>query len=162
HFRGVATVVAKLFNLVQPDAAYFGRKDAQQSLVVGRMIRDLSFPVRLKVLPTVRERDGLAMSSRNRLLSTEARRSSRALFQALQEGRRLIECGERRGAVVARRIRRGIGKIPGAKVDYVAVADPETLQPMARLRGRARLLVAAWIGPVRLIDHIEVRCSAPS
>ncbi|MBI3318192.1 MAG: pantoate--beta-alanine ligase, partial [Candidatus Omnitrophica bacterium] len=103
HFRGVATVVAKLFHLVQPDVAYFGQKDAQQARLVERMIRDLNFPVRLKVLPTLREKDGLPLSSRNRFLSSEARRSSRALAEALQEARRLIECDEPRASLVVRR-----------------------------------------------------------
>ena len=158
HFLGVTTVVAKLFHLVQPEVAYFGRKDAQQHRIVGQMIRDLNFDIRLKVMPTVREPEGLAMSSRNRLLSSDARRSSRALFHTLHEGRRLIQSGERRGSVVVRRMEGWIRRAaPGAKVDYAAAVDPQTLEPVSRIRKRVWLLLAVRIGGVRLIDEMEVR-----
>ncbi len=152
HFRGVATVVAKLFNLVQPDAAYFGQKDAQQARAVCQMVRDLDFPITLRVLPTVRESDGLAMSSRNAHLSSEERRRSSVIFHALQEGRRLIEWGHRREISISRRMRRLIGRAPGMRVEYAAVVDPETLERMRRVRRPALLLVAAWAGKTRLID----------
>ncbi len=163
HYRGVATVVAKLFHLVQPNTAYFGQKDAQQAALIRRLIQDLNFDVRLKILPTVREADGLAMSSRNRLLSSEARRSSRVLFLALQQGRRLIESGERRRALVERRIRSAVRKIRSAKIDYVAIVDPETFERTPEIRGKVLALLAVWIGPVRLIDEmsINVRGSPP-
>ncbi len=158
HFRGVTTVVAKLFHLVEPTAAYFGKKDAQQARIVEQMIRDLNFPIQLKVLPTIREPDGLAMSSRNRLLSSSARRSSRALFNALHEGRRLIQSGERRGAAAARRMEQVIRRdAPNAKIDYAAVVDPETLESTPRIQGTVWLLLAVRIGGIRLIDEMEVR-----
>jgi len=157
HFRGVATVVAKLFNLVTPDAAYFGRKDAQQARIVRQMIRDLNFDIRLEVLPTVREPDGLAMSSRNRRLPTGARRAAAVLFQSLQEGRRLIECGHRRRNEILRRMRQVIRQARGVRIDYVAVVDPDTLEPLEVVRGKALLLLAVRVGKTRLIDCCEVR-----
>ena len=156
HFRGVTTVVAKLFNLVQPDIAYFGQKDAQQSRIIRQMVRDLDFDIRLKIVPTVRETDGLAMSSRNKLLSSEARRSSRILFEALQQAKRLIECGERRRVVIERRMRQVIRRIPQAKIDYAAIVDAETFERVERIRGTVQILLAVWIGSVRLIDEMIV------
>ena len=152
HFRGVATVVAKLFHLAEPDAAYFGLKDAQQARVVGQMIRDLDFNVRLRVLPVVREPDGLAMSSRNQRLSPEARRGSTALFEALQEGRRLIKLNLRRSEEIYRRMRMVLRKAPGLRVEYLAVVDPVSLQPVRVAQKPVLLLAAVWIGGVRLID----------
>ncbi len=160
HFRGVATVVTKLFHLVQPEVAYFGEKDFQQSRIVQQMVRDLNLDLSLKILPTVREPDGLAMSSRNRLLSSSARRSSRGLFGALQEAAQLIEWGERRGELIVRRIRRKLQAIPGARIDYAAIVDPQTLEPVKRLKGEVRILLAVRFGPVRLIDNR--RCYVPS
>ena len=152
HFRGVTTVVAKLFNLVAPDVAYFGQKDAQQAGVVRQMIRDLNFQVRLKVLPTVREPDGLAMSSRNRRLSPSARRAAVLLFEALQEGRRLIKLNLRRREVLLRRMRQVIRRAPGIQIEYLTMVDPESLRPVRVVQGPVLLLVAARIGGVRLID----------
>ena len=157
HFRGVTTVVAKLFNGVQPDIAYFGQKDAQQARVVGQMIRDLGFNLRLKVLPTVREPGGLAMSSRNQRLSPDERRSAKILFESLQEGKRLIEWHFRRETDILRRMRARIQKIQGARIEYLAVVDPETLEPMGRVKRPVLLLVAVRIGKTRLIDCREVR-----
>ncbi len=162
HFRGVTTVVAKLFNLVQPDAAYFGQKDAQQARIIRQMIADLNFDIRLRVLPTVREPNGLAMSSRNKLLSSRARRSSRILFEALQQVRRLIECGERRRAVVERRMRQVIlHRAPEARIDYAAIVDADTFEQVKRIRGTVQILVAVWIGDVRLMDEM-ILCTEQS
>ena len=157
HFRGVTTVVAKLFNLVQPDTAYFGRKDAQQARVVGQMIRDLGFDIRLRVMPTVREPGGLAMSSRNERLSSDERRDAKILFESLHEGKRLIQLNLRRGNEIFRRMRAVIQKVPGAGVEYLAVVDPETLEPMRRVKRPALLLLAVRVGKTRLIDCREVR-----
>ena len=153
HFRGVATVVAKLFNLVQPDRAYLGQKDAQQARVVRQLIRDLGFPVRLRVLPTVRERGGLAMSSRNARLSTEERRAAQGLFEALQSGRRLIEWGHRRKTAVLRRISGRLKQVRGLKVEYVAVVDPESFKEVRVIRRPVLILLACWLGKTRLIDN---------
>ena len=157
HFRGVATVVAKLFNLVQPDSAYFGQKDAQQARVVRQLIRDLDFPVRLRVLPTVRERGGLAMSSRNTRLPTEHRRAARALFEALQSGKRLIECGLRREKEILRRIKRRLKQVRGLKVEYVSIVDPESFEQVRVIRRPVLILLACWLGKTRLIDNVRVR-----
>lgn len=157
HFRGVATVVAKLFNLVQPDVAYFGLKDAQQARVVGQMVRDLGFDLRLKVLPTVREPGGLAMSSRNQRLSPDERRGAKTLFESLQEGKQLIKWNSRRESGILRRMRAVIRKVPGARIEYLAVVDPETLEPMRRVKRPALLLLAVRVGKTRLIDCMEVR-----
>ena len=157
HFRGVTTVVAKLFNLVQPDVAYFGQKDAQQARVVGQMIRDLGFDLRLAVLPTVREPDGLAMSSRNQRLSRDERKAANVLFESLQEGSRLIEWGFRRENEILRRMCAVLRKARGARVEYAAVVDPKTLEPMRRVKRPALLLLAVRIGKTRLIDCLEVK-----
>ena len=156
HFLGVTTVVSKLFNLVQPNIACFGQKDAQQARIVRQLIRDMDFDIRLKVLPTVREPDGLAMSSRNQRLSTEARRSSRVLFQALQEATRLIQWGHRRENEIVRRMRQIIRSVPGTRIDYATVVDPETLERMTHVRRPALILLAVWVGKIRLIDCCEV------
>jgi pantoate--beta-alanine ligase len=155
HFRGVATVVAKLFNTVGPDVAYFGQKDAQQAAVIRQMARDLDFPVRIEVMPTVREADGLAMSSRNAYLSAEDRRRAPALFRALQ----LAEQGARSeslqaGLAAARQ------ELAAAEIEpeYLEARDAERLEPVAALNGRPVLIaVAAQVGAARLIDNVFVR-----
>lgn len=157
HFRGVTTGVAKLFHLVEPDVAYFGEKDAQQARLIEQMIRDLDFNVRLKVLPTIREAGGLALSSRNRLLSPAQRSRARLLYRALQEGQRLIRWGERDAATVLRRIRLLLLQIPQVRVEYIAVVDPKTFEPVRTVRRRVRLLLAVRIGTVRLIDTCTAR-----
>lgn len=157
HFRGVATVVAKLFNLVQPTLAYFGQKDAQQARIVRQLIRDMHFPIRLRVLPTVREAGGLALSSRNTRLSTEERRAARALFRALQSGKRLIECGLRRETAVVRRMKGRLKRVRGLKVEYVAVVDPDTFEEARVIRRPALILLACRLGKTRLIDNVRVR-----
>lgn len=159
HFRGVATVVTKLFNLVRPDAAYFGQKDAQQARLVKQLVQDLDFDIRLKVLPTVREPSGLAMSSRNRRLSSEERRKAPVLFEALQEGGRLIQCGFRRENDVLRRIKQVIRKVPGVRIEYAAIVNPDNFERARRIRGPVLLLLAAWVGKVRLIDCCWARKS---
>lgn len=152
HFRGVTTVVAKLFHLAAPDRAYFGQKDAQQARVVRQMIRDLNFDLRLRVLPTVREADGLAMSSRNRRLSPSARRAAASLFEALQEGRQLIKSNLRRTELLLRRMRQVARRAPGLRIEYLTAVDPETFRPVRTVRGPVLLLGAARVGGVRLID----------
>ena len=137
---------------MQPDVAYLGQKDAQQARIVQQLIRDLNMDLVLRVLPTIREKDGLAMSSRNQLLKSSSRRSSRVLFDALQEARRLIQWGEHRGAVVVRRMEKMIRQAPKGRVDYATVVDPESLKQMRTIRKPALVLLAAWVGGVRLID----------
>jgi pantoate--beta-alanine ligase len=156
HFRGVTTVVAKLFNSVQPDVAYFGRKDAQQAIVIERMTRDLDFPVEIEVLPTVREEDGLAMSSRNSYLTGEERERAAALSRALKAAGQAAERGEGSADALVEAVRselRGAGVEP----EYVEARDAEDLSPLASLNGRPLLLaVAARVGRARLIDSIVI------
>jgi pantoate--beta-alanine ligase len=154
HFRGVATVVAKLFAVVGPCAAYFGEKDAQQLAVVRRMVRDLSLPVEVRCGPVVREPDGLALSSRNRLLSPEQREAATCLFLALSEAAELARAGERDAGRLVAAMAREIGATPQARIDYVAVVDEDTFEELPAIAGPARALVAARFGGVRLIDTL--------
>ncbi len=157
HFRGVTTIVAKLFNLVNPDRAYFGQKDAQQVAVIRRMVRDLNFDVQIVACPIVREDDGLAMSSRNTYLDQEQRRQATVLSQALWEARAAIEAGQRRADVIRELVRNRIASVPGARIDYVEVVDADDLTPLEKLRGRVMIAVAVKIGRPRLIDNIQVQ-----
>lgn len=159
HFRGVATVVAQLFHLVQPDVAVFGEKDAQQLAVVRQMVRDLHFPVEILAAPTVREPDGLALSSRNAYLSGEQRRAATVLWAALQAAVRQIEAGERDARRVRQRLRAVIGGEPLARLEYAEVVDEASFRPVARLAGSLVLALAVRIGETRLIDNtrMEIR-----
>jgi pantoate--beta-alanine ligase len=154
HFRGVATVCAKLFTACRPHRAYFGQKDYQQTLVVRRMAADLNLGVEIVVLPTVREADGLALSSRNVLLSPEERRQALVLSQSLFAAQAAGRGGERDAEKMRAGIEAQIRTAPLAVVDYVAVCDPNTLEPLTRIRGRAVALVAARFGATRLIDNV--------
>jgi pantoate--beta-alanine ligase len=154
HFRGVATVVAKLFDTVGPCTAYLGEKDAQQLAVVRRMSRDLSLPVDVRCGPVVREPDGLALSSRNRLLSPEQREAATCLFIALSEAAELARAGERDAGKLVAAMAREIGATPQARIDYVAVVDEDTFEELPAIVGPARALVAARFGRVRLIDTL--------
>ncbi len=153
HFRGVATVVAKLFNIVQPDRAYFGEKDAQQLALIRRMACDLDMPVEIVPVATVRQADGLALSSRNRLLSEEERRRATALYRALSAARDAIATGETDVAAVKRC---ALPLLEGVKVEYFEVVDAGEMQPVERVTGPVRVAVAAWVGSVRLIDNVGV------
>ncbi len=154
HFRGVATVVARLFNAVGRCRAYFGEKDAQQVAVVRRMVGDLAFPVDVVTCPTVREPDGLAMSSRNALLAPEDRDSAGCLFLALSEAAQRARAGERAASALVAVMAREIGATPRARLDYAAVVDDETFEEVRTIERRARALVAARFGDVRLIDNL--------
>lgn len=153
HFRGVATIVLKLLNRVQPDVAYFGQKDFQQARVIQRMVADLDVPVAIRVCPIVREADGLAMSSRNRYLSPAARQRALALWKSLQLAGELVSGGERRAAVIAARMREVIETAADAQIDYVALVDPDTLQPVETLTDRTLAVLAVTIENTRLIDN---------
>ena len=154
HFRGVATVVAKLFNAVGPCRAYLGEKDAQQLAVIRWMVRDLEFPIEVVACPTLRESDGLAMSSRNALLSPEDREAAGSLFLALSEAAERARAGERDAAALVAVMAREIGGTPGARLDYAAVVDDETFEDVRMLERPARALVAARFGDLRLIDNL--------
>jgi pantoate--beta-alanine ligase len=156
HFRGVTTVVAKLFNAVQPDVAYFGRKDAQQAVVIERMVRDLDFPVAIEVLPTVREPDGLALSSRNAYLSGAERQQALALSRALLAADEAARRGESSVAALTEMVRAEL-RNAGIEPEYVEARDAEDLSPVAELNGRPVLVaVAARIGRARLIDNVVI------
>jgi len=157
HFRGVATVVLKLFNIVQPHVAYFGQKDAQQCAVVRRMVRDLNLSLEIVVCPIVREPDGLALSSRNTYLKPDERKAALALYRSLCRARELIEGGEHGADELTRQMRALIEAAPGSRIDYVAVADADTFEPRASLSGRTVLALAVWIGSTRLIDNMMVQ-----
>jgi pantoate--beta-alanine ligase len=156
HFDGVTTVVAKLFSMVGECNAYFGEKDFQQLAVVRRMVADLSMPVRIVACPTSREADGLARSSRNAYLSTEERAIAPVLQRALRTGAAAIVAGERDAVVVRAMMADVVGAEPLAALDYVEVADPDTLEPLDRCDETARLFGAVRIGRARLIDNIAV------
>ncbi len=154
HFRGVATVVAKLFHVVGPCAAYFGEKDAQQLVVVRRMVHDLSFPVDVIACPTVREADGLAMSSRNAHLSPEERDAAGCLFLALMEAAEMVRSGEVDSAKLVAVMAREIGATPQATIGYAAVVDDETFEEVRQITRPARAVVAATFETTRLIDNL--------
>lgn len=154
HFRGVATAVAKLFHIVQPDAAFFGQKDAAQVAVIRQMVRDLNFPVELKICPIVREPDGLAMSSRNRYLSAEERKQALVLQRALATAEELTKRGETRASVLLESMTTTLRKGLNARIDYVAVVHPDTLLPLNDIGQGGLLAVAAYIGQTRLIDNV--------
>ncbi|HTB70157.1 MAG TPA: pantoate--beta-alanine ligase [Solirubrobacteraceae bacterium] len=158
HFRGVCTVVAKLLGMALPDVAYFGQKDAQQLVVIRRMVADLNLPVRVQACPTVRERDGLALSSRNARLSAEQRSRAIALPEALHAATRAAADGVRDGAELIAAASAAIGK-RGVEPEYVELVDPDSLAPCQRLEHDALLLVAARIGETRLIDNTMLRAS---
>ncbi len=153
HFRGVATIVLKLFQMVGADVAYFGQKDYQQTLVVRRMVEDLNVPIAIRVCPTVREADGLAMSSRNAYLSPPERQQALVLSRSLAMAKELVARGERDAGTIAARMRDLILSAHPARIDYVAVVDPETLEPVSEIRGRALAALAVMIGGTRLIDN---------
>jgi len=159
HFEGVATIVLKLFNIVQPDLAVFGRKDAQQCAVIARMVRDLDVPVRLVFAETVRERDGLAMSSRNSYLTSEERERAPALHRALRAGEEAIAHGIHDVASIEMLMRKMIAETPGIAVDYLAVVDPETFLPPADFHRDVLLAGAVKLGATRLIDNVLVTLS---
>ena len=154
HFRGVATVVAKLFHIVQPDRAFFGQKDAAQVAVLRKMVRDLDFPLEMIVCPTVRESDGLAMSSRNRYLSAEERRQALTLSRALHAVEMQVARGEHRAFALLQIIRTTLQEEPDIRLDYIAVVDPDTLLPIDDVDTGALLAIAAYVGNTRLIDNV--------
>jgi pantoate--beta-alanine ligase len=159
HFRGVATVVLKFLNMVQPDAAYFGQKDYQQALVIRRMAEDLDLPTAIRVCPTVREADGLAMSSRNRYLGPSARQQATVLWKGLQLAVRMVAAGQRDAGTIIARMHELIGSAKDAHIDYVALVDPETLQPVEVVAGPTLAVLAVRIGETRLIDNCLLQAS---
>ena len=161
HFRGVTTVVTKLLNAVLPDVMYLGQKDAQQAVILQRMAEDLNFPVSVKILPTVREKDGLAMSSRNIYLNPQDRKNATVIFKSLKEAQKLIR-KERSASQIKNFIRNRIQSVRPQKIDYVECVDVKTLDRLGRIKGKILLAVAVWFGKTRLIDNIVVAPPTPS
>jgi len=159
HFRGVATVVAKLLNIVHPDILYLGQKDAQQAIIVSRMVKDLNFPVKVKVLPTERYKDGLALSSRNAYLSKKERAGAAVLFKSLQLAEFLISNGQRDSARIISRMSQLIKKNKQAKIDYIAIVDPEKLKEIKKVEPGCLIALAVKIGKTRLIDNTVIGCA---
>ncbi|MGL4424148.1 MAG: pantoate--beta-alanine ligase [Gemmataceae bacterium] len=160
HFDGVCTVVLKLFAIVQPDRAVFGAKDAQQARILRRMTRDLNLPLELDIEPTVREVDGLALSSRNRYLSPTERAAAPRIYRALQGVERAVTAGERRVAILEAELREQLQAMPGSRVDYASIVDEDTLQPIETIHAPALAAVAVFVGSTRLIDNMVL--AAPS
>jgi len=159
HFRGVTTVVAKLFNIVQPDIAVFGQKDAQQAVVLEKMVDDLDYGMKMIIAPTVREKNGLALSSRNLYLSSEQRKQAKVLYQALRLAKVMIKKGERNPSKIISKMRELINKQPLPQVDYIAITDAKSLEPLNRLKGEIIISLAVRFGKTRLIDNIKRKVS---
>lgn len=157
HFRGVTTIVAKLFNIVKPHLAVFGQKDAQQVIVIKRMVEDLNFDLKIVVAPIMREPDGLAMSSRNIYFTPGQRKQAVVLYESLMHAKKIIEQGERNGEHVKKQIRSMIEQQPDAKIDYIEIVDTSNLNPVKHLQGEILIALAVKIGKPRLIDNVIVR-----
>lgn len=160
HFRGVTTVCAKLFNIVGPDVAYFGQKDAQQAIVIKRMVADLNMPLEIVICPTVREPSGLAVSSRNQYLSDQQRKDAASIYRSLKRCRQMIEAGETDARQIVGEMKGLLEQVPAAQIEYVSIVDAETLEDVERVCGGILAAVAVRIGPARLIDNILVDAGA--
>ncbi|WP_105613972.1 pantoate--beta-alanine ligase [Vallitalea okinawensis] len=156
HFEGVTTIVTKLFNIVQPNRAYFGQKDAQQAIVIKRMVEDLNMPLKVVVCPIVREKDGLAMSSRNAYLSKEERKQATILYKALQEAKSRIEQGQRSATEIRDLMEQMIQTQPAATIDYVSIVSEKTLEDIDVLEGKILIALAVKMGKTRLIDNLRL------
>ena len=154
HFSGVATVIAKLMNIVNPSVVYFGQKDYQQALIARRLLSDLNFPAKIKILSIIREKDNLAFSSRNAYLSNSERKQSLCLFQALSLAKLLIAKGEKRPEIVIKEMHKIIDANKAARVDYIEVFEAESLRKLKRIKGKILIALAVYIGKTRLIDNI--------
>lgn len=157
HFKGVATVVTKLFNIVSPDIAYFGQKDAQQSIIIKKMAEDLNIPIKIKVMPTVREKDGLAISSRNSYLNEKEKKDAGVLPRSLNLAKDLIRNGTRDSAKIIHSMRQLIQSKKTAQIDYISIVDSVTLKPIKKITDNCLIALAVWIGKTRLIDNILVK-----
>ncbi|MGB2706416.1 MAG: pantoate--beta-alanine ligase [Candidatus Omnitrophota bacterium] len=154
HFRGVTTVVAKLFEIVKPDIAYFGQKDAQQAFVIRKMAEDLNMDVTIKILPIIREEDGVAMSSRNTRLSKPERKDASVLYKSLEAAREAVNSGERDAKKLIKKMREMITASPSAKTDYISIVDVKSLKEIPRIKGEVLIALAVFIGKTRLIDNV--------
>ncbi|MGB2866379.1 MAG: pantoate--beta-alanine ligase [Sedimentisphaerales bacterium] len=156
HFRGVTTVCAKLFNIVAPDAAYFGQKDAQQAIVIRRMVADLNMPLEIVVCPTVREPNGLAVSSRNQYLTARQKKDAANIYKSLQTCRRMIDAGTIQTRQIIAEMQKILQQIPSGQIEYISIVDAETLDSIDKIEGKVLAAVAVKVGPARLIDNILV------
>ncbi len=156
HFRGVCTVVAKLFNIIEPDIAYFGSKDYQQARIIKQMAQDLDFAIKIKVLATVREKDGLAMSSRNAYLNKNERKDAVILYQSLKLAKKLIAAGERDCKKIINKLKLNITSKETAKIDYIEIKNAATLKDLAQIKGKVLIALAVYIGKTRLIDNLVI------
>lgn len=156
HFRGVTTVCAKLFNIVEPDVAYFGQKDAQQAIVIKRMVADLNMPLEIVVCPTVREPDGLAVSSRNKYLSEQQRKDATYIYKSLKKCESLVEAGTTDSKTIIGEMKQILNQVSSIEIEYISIVDAESLQELERIAGKALAAVAVKIGSARLIDNIIV------
>jgi len=157
HFKGVATVVAKLFNTINPDVAYFGQKDAQQAIIIKRMVADLNLPVEIKVMPTLREKDGLALSSRNVYLSKQERKDAVVLSQSLNMAKYLIKKRILDSRKIIKKMNELIKEKKTAKIDYISIVDLKNLEPIKRINDSCLIALAVWIGKTRLIDNTIIK-----
>lgn len=156
HFRGVTTVCTKLFNIVAPDIAYFGQKDAQQAIVIRRMVADLNMPLEIVICPTVRKPDGLAVSSRNKYLTEQQKKDAANIYKSLQKCRRMIDAGVTETTEIINGMSKILQHIPSIEIEYISVVDAETLRNIDQIAGKVLAAVAVKIGPARLIDNIFV------
>ena len=156
HFRGVCTVVLKFFNIIKPDVSFFGQKDAQQAIILKKMVRDLNLDIKIEVLPIVRDKDGLALSSRNYYLDNDGRKAALCLFKSLKSAREMIMNGEKKAEKIKRRMKEIIQSEPLAKIDYIEIVDMDNLEHMGKIEDEALVALAAFIGNARLIDNMIV------
>ncbi len=156
HFRGVTTICAKLFNIVAPDVAYFGQKDAQQAIVIKQMVADLNMPLEIVICPTVREPDGLAISSRNKYLSDQQKKGATLLYKSLLKCQEAIDSGVTDTKKIISEMQKILQQEPSIEIEYISIVDAETLQNLEQVTGRALIAVAAKVGPARLIDNILI------
>ena len=159
HFRGVTTVCAKLFNIVEPDIAFFGQKDAQQAIVIKKMVTDLNLPIKIVVCPTVREPDGLAVSSRNKYLTDDQRKQATLIYKALQTAEKMIKQGIKNPQTITEQMRKTLSKQPSIKIEYISIVNTQNLQPIDLIGKKNLIAIAAKLGSTRLIDNIIVDLS---
>jgi pantoate--beta-alanine ligase len=160
HFRGVATVCAKLFNIVLPDLAFFGQKDAQQGIIIKRMVADLNMPLKIIICPTIREESGLALSSRNQYLTGRQKQDAATIYQSLRTAMKLIKSGVRNSNLLKTQMKKILNQIPSLKIQYISIVDAETLRDLNRISGKVLIAIAVKLGTTRLIDNIIVDVAA--
>jgi len=156
HFRGVTTIVAKLFNIIKPDYAFFGEKDYQQQIIIKKMVKDLNFDTQIITIPTVRESDGLAKSSRNAYLSPNERKSAAILYHALCQAKKLIKAGENNPRKIFEEMKQLISGEHAVRIEYISIVNPETLEDVKKIKGEVLIALAARIGKTRLIDNVHI------